>query len=164
MTKAQDQRSQSMKEQAYNVLKDVCFGEEAWGDDIWRIICEELDDTWAWVALGPERQQVATVGAPKAPQPPPAAGPARTMTHRIARLEEDFHRMRGALGEQREVLDSMACDFSRFTTWMVTELSMMMDQAGVRYTNYADFQISYQRRVKRRTDDASTLGPQQPDP
>ncbi|GJX98320.1 hypothetical protein Tco_0355339 [Tanacetum coccineum] len=40
--------------------------------------------------------------------------------------------MRRALGEQREVLDSMACDFSRFTTWTVTGLSRMMDQAGVR--------------------------------
>nr|GEX59214.1 hypothetical protein [Tanacetum cinerariifolium] len=63
-------------------------------------ICEDLDDTWAWVALGPERQQVAAAGAlevvkgsfyvdkddqavsapVQAPQPPPAAGPAMTMT------------------------------------------------------------------------------------
>ncbi|GJZ51008.1 hypothetical protein Tco_0605523 [Tanacetum coccineum] len=63
-------------------------------------ICKELDDTWAWVASGPERQPNAVLGAPKAaedapvadegalavpapvqaPQsPPPAAGPARTM-------------------------------------------------------------------------------------
>nr|GEV76447.1 hypothetical protein [Tanacetum cinerariifolium] len=28
-------------------------------------ICEELDDTWSWVALGPEKQHVAAVGAPK---------------------------------------------------------------------------------------------------
>nr|GEX57947.1 hypothetical protein [Tanacetum cinerariifolium] len=35
---------------------------------------------------------------------PPAAGPARTMAQRVARLEEDVHGMRGALGEQREVL------------------------------------------------------------
>ncbi|GKF79555.1 hypothetical protein Tco_0235123 [Tanacetum coccineum] len=26
-------------------------------------ICEELDDTWAWVAPGPERQPDAAVGA-----------------------------------------------------------------------------------------------------
>ncbi|GJV80607.1 hypothetical protein Tco_1516477 [Tanacetum coccineum] len=50
-------------------------------------ICEELDDTWAWVAPGPERQQVAAVGAPEAPRPPPAAGPARTMAQRIARIK-----------------------------------------------------------------------------
>ncbi|GKB20035.1 hypothetical protein Tco_0853958 [Tanacetum coccineum] len=45
----------------------------------------------------------------QAPQPPPAT----------------------AQGEQREVLDSMARDFSRFTTWTVTSLSRMMDHAGV---------------------------------
>ncbi|GKD47330.1 hypothetical protein Tco_1271975, partial [Tanacetum coccineum] len=66
-------------------------------------ICEELDDTWAWVAPGPKRQQVAAagalevaVGAPdvdegdqaipapvQAPQPPPTAGPARNMKQRL---------------------------------------------------------------------------------
>ncbi|GKD03116.1 hypothetical protein Tco_1178090, partial [Tanacetum coccineum] len=49
----------------------VCFGEEAWGDDIWRIICEELDDTWSWVALGPKRQQVAAAGAPEVAEDAP---------------------------------------------------------------------------------------------
>ncbi|GJS89219.1 hypothetical protein Tco_0771855 [Tanacetum coccineum] len=116
-------------------------------------ICEELDDTWVWVALGLERQQVTATGAPKVakdalvvdegasavpapaqvPQPPPAAGLARTMAQRIARLEEDVHGMRGALGEQRE--------------------------AGVRYTSYADFQIPYVRRTRLRTDDVDTSAP-----
>ncbi|GJX71660.1 hypothetical protein Tco_0308831 [Tanacetum coccineum] len=101
-------------------------------DELVRIhICEELDDTWAWVASRPERQQ--------APQPPLAAGPARTMVQRINRLDEDVHGMRGALGKQREVLDSIAYDFSRFTTWTVIGVSQMMDQAGVKYTSYADF-------------------------
>ncbi|GJX37649.1 hypothetical protein Tco_0250952 [Tanacetum coccineum] len=63
-------------------------------------ICEELDDTWAWVAPGPERQQVVTAGAAEdapvvdegamavlapvhAPQPsPPMVRPARTMAQR----------------------------------------------------------------------------------
>nr|GEZ25112.1 hypothetical protein [Tanacetum cinerariifolium] len=65
---------------------------------------------------------------------------------------------------QREVLDSMAHDFSRFTTRTITRLSRMMDQAGVRYTSYADFQIPYMRRTRRRTDDVDTSAPQQPDP
>ncbi|GJY11197.1 hypothetical protein Tco_0379382 [Tanacetum coccineum] len=37
----------------------------------------------------------------QAPQPPPAAGPARTLPQRVARLEEEVHRMQEALGEQR---------------------------------------------------------------
>ncbi|GJW28596.1 ribonuclease H-like domain-containing protein [Tanacetum coccineum] len=80
------------------------------------------------------------------------------------RLEEDVHGMRGALGEQREVLDSMASNFSRFTTWTVTGLSRMMDQAGFRYTSFSDYHIPYVRRTMHRTDDANTSARQQPDP
>ncbi|GJX23636.1 hypothetical protein Tco_0228081 [Tanacetum coccineum] len=94
-------------------------------------ICMELDNTWAWVAPGPERQPDVVAGAPKAaedapvadegalavpapvPQPPPpTARPTQTMAQRLARVEEDVHKIRGALGEQREILDSMAHDFS----------------------------------------------------
>nr|GEV73691.1 hypothetical protein [Tanacetum cinerariifolium] len=53
----------------------------------------------------------------------PTAGPARTMSQRLGMLEDDVHGLRGALGKQREVLDCMACDFSRFTTWTITGLS-----------------------------------------
>ncbi|GJV45905.1 hypothetical protein Tco_1430441 [Tanacetum coccineum] len=107
---------------------------------------------FAWVAPGPERQPDVAAGAfevaedapvvdegalavpapVQVPQPPPAARPARTMARRIARLEEDVHGIRGVLGEQRNVLDRMARDFSQFTTWTITRLSRMMDQDGVR--------------------------------
>ncbi|GJV91996.1 hypothetical protein Tco_1539809 [Tanacetum coccineum] len=93
----------------------------------------ELHDTWAWVALGPESQPDVAVGvlvdaegapdvvegdqavlAPvQGPQPPPA----RTMAQRLARVEEEVHEIRGELGEQREVMDVMARDLSRFTVW-----------------------------------------------
>ncbi|GJV80177.1 hypothetical protein Tco_1516047 [Tanacetum coccineum] len=121
-----------------------------------QFICEEPDDTWAWVAPGPERQQVVTTGALEAPQPLPAARPVRTMAQRLVRLEEDVHGLRGALGEEREVLDSMVRDFSQFATWTVTGLSRMMDQDGVRYTSYLDYHIPYVRCTMRKTDDAST--------
>ncbi|GJY92327.1 hypothetical protein Tco_0508109 [Tanacetum coccineum] len=125
-------------------------------DELVRLqICKELDDTWAWVALGPERRFDAAAGAPKvaegaldvhegaqavpapvqAPQPPPTAQ-GRTIPQRLA----------------------------RFTTWTVTSLSLMMDQSGVRYTGYSNYQIPYQRYTRRRTDDANTSAPQQPDP
>ncbi|GJU79136.1 hypothetical protein Tco_1276206 [Tanacetum coccineum] len=96
-------------------------------------ICVKIDDTWAWVALGTERQSNAAAGAPgvaqdapvigkgdqavlallQAPPPPPAA--ARTMSQRMARLDEDVYKIHGALAEQREVIGSMAKDFSKFT-------------------------------------------------
>ncbi|GJW22103.1 hypothetical protein Tco_0032725 [Tanacetum coccineum] len=94
-------------------------------------ICKEIDDTWAWGALGPERQSDAAAGVPRAaedapvvdegdqavlalvqaPTPPPAA--ARTMLQRMARLDKDAHEIRGELAEQREVIGAMARDFSR---------------------------------------------------
>ncbi|GKD12837.1 hypothetical protein Tco_1197244, partial [Tanacetum coccineum] len=135
----------------------------------------ELPDAAAGAPEAVEDDPVADEGAPavpapvQAPQPPPpAAGPARTMAQRLARVEENVHEIRGSLGEQREILDSMARDFSRFSTWTVVGLSQMMSQDGVRYTNYADFQILYARRTRRRTDDGSTStaqqDEQQPDP
>ncbi|GKC08130.1 reverse transcriptase domain-containing protein, partial [Tanacetum coccineum] len=47
---------------------------------------------------------------------------------RMAKLEEDVHKIRGALTKQREVIDVMACDFPRFSTWVTTGLGRMMDR------------------------------------
>ncbi|GJU94034.1 hypothetical protein Tco_1318790 [Tanacetum coccineum] len=109
-------------------------------------IYEQLDDTWAWVSMGPERQPDAAAGTPgvaqdapvideggqadpthvQASPPPPAA--ARTMPQRMAILEEDVHEIRGTLAEQREVTSAMAHDFSRLCTWTTTSLARMMDR------------------------------------
>ncbi|GJV14312.1 reverse transcriptase domain-containing protein [Tanacetum coccineum] len=146
-------------------------------------ICEQLDDTWAWVAMGPERQLNAAAGAPKVARdapvideggqansvpgqaPPPAA--ARTMPQKIARLEEDVHEIRGMLAEQHEVISAMARNFSRFITWTTTILARMMDMACVTYTSYSETPREYTRRMRRRTGKASTStaqqDPQQPD-
>ncbi|GJY85351.1 retrovirus-related pol polyprotein from transposon TNT 1-94 [Tanacetum coccineum] len=145
------------------------------------------DDTWAWVAMRPERQPDAAAGAPRmaqdapvideggqadpapvqAPPPPPPAA-ARTMPQRMARLEEDVHEIRGMLAEQREVISATAHDFSRFYTWTTTSLARMMDMAGVTYTSYFESLIEYTRRVRCRTEGASTStaqqDPQQPEP
>ncbi|GJR03742.1 hypothetical protein Tco_0526726 [Tanacetum coccineum] len=95
-------------------------------------ICMQFDDTWAWVTIGPERQPDAAAGAPEW----------------MARLEEDVHEIRGALTEQREVIDGMARDFSRFSTWVTTGLRRMMDKAGVTYTPYSQTHMSYERHVR----------------
>ncbi|GKG03133.1 hypothetical protein Tco_0310769, partial [Tanacetum coccineum] len=46
----------------------------------------------------------------------------------MARLKEDVHEIRGALTEQREVIDEMARDFSRFITWVTIRLGWVMDR------------------------------------
>ncbi|GKD29539.1 hypothetical protein Tco_1240317 [Tanacetum coccineum] len=91
------------------------------------------------------------------------------MQQRMDRLEEDVHEIRGALTEQHEVIDAMAHDFSRFSTWAITGLARMMDIAGVAYVPYSETHVPYQRcRAKQRTSEASTSAaqqdPQQPDP
>ncbi|GKD70200.1 hypothetical protein Tco_1324290 [Tanacetum coccineum] len=87
--------------------------------------------------------------------PPPPSTHARTIPKRMSILEEDVHEIRWGLTEQREVIDAMAHDFFRFSTW-------------VNYTPYAQTHVSYQRRIRQRTGEASTStaqqDPQQPDP
>ncbi|GKE33839.1 hypothetical protein Tco_1453161 [Tanacetum coccineum] len=65
---------------------------------------------------------------------------------RMVKLEEDVHEIRGALTKQGEVIDAMARDFSRFSTWVVTSLARMMDRACVTYTSYFKTPREYQRR------------------
>ncbi|GJU73034.1 hypothetical protein Tco_1264439 [Tanacetum coccineum] len=120
-----------------------------------QFICVKLEDTWAWVPAGPARQEGDVEGvAEEAPvalgggdedeeMPQAVPPPPRTQGERIARLEEEVHGMREVLQGQREVLDNMDLDFSRFTTWTVTSLSRMMDMAGVTYTRYTESPVDY---------------------
>ncbi|GJU95249.1 hypothetical protein Tco_1320005 [Tanacetum coccineum] len=121
-------------------------------------ICVNLDDTWAWMAMGPERQPDATVGAPGVAQDASIVDEGG----KADPAPEDVHEIRGVLTEQREVIDAMARDL------VTTGLGRMMDGAGVTYVPYAQTHVSYQRLVRQRTGEASTSAvqqdPQQPDP
>ncbi|GJY52477.1 hypothetical protein Tco_0443324 [Tanacetum coccineum] len=99
-------------------------------------ICEELVETW--VASGLERQHDAAVGASV------DAGGAPDIDE-------------GALGKQREVMDAMARDLSRFTVWAAGGISQLLDSAGATYIQYSETHVPYQRRrVRQRIGDAST--------
>ncbi|GKE80814.1 hypothetical protein Tco_1550814 [Tanacetum coccineum] len=106
-----------------------------------------IDMTELQVAMAgaPEDAPIVDVGAQADPapvqalQPPP---PARTMTKRIARLKEDVHEIRVALGEQHEVMDAMARNFSRFTVWAARGISQLLDSAGATcVSQYGVFQF-----------------------
>nr|GEU66899.1 hypothetical protein [Tanacetum cinerariifolium] len=128
----------------------------------------ELDDTWAWVPIGPARQEGEARGVAKEALMTPGVGaedeempqamppPPRNQGKRIAILEEEVRGIHEALQGQREVLDSMACDFSRFTTWTITSLAQLMDSAGLPYMSYSESPVEYQRRTRQRTDNVST--------
>nr|GFA93221.1 hypothetical protein [Tanacetum cinerariifolium] len=100
------------------------------------------------------------LGIPAPVQPtlgPQAASLATsTMPQRMSRLEEDVHGLIDSLGGQREVLDMLSQDFSRFTTWTVGRLSQMLDERGITYTSYGDYHMPYQRRTRWRSGDSST--------
>ncbi|GJU40881.1 hypothetical protein Tco_1193838 [Tanacetum coccineum] len=125
-------------------------------DELVRLqIYVEFGDTWAWVPAGLARQEgdarrvteealVAPGGGDEDEEMPQAVPPQpKTQGERIARLEEEVHGMCEVLQGQREVLDSMARDFSMFTMWTVTSLSRMMDKAGVTYTRYSESPVEY---------------------
>ncbi|GJU17938.1 hypothetical protein Tco_1145904 [Tanacetum coccineum] len=87
----------------------------------------ELDDTWAWVAIGPKRQPVAVTGALAVAEDAPIINEG-----------------------------GQADPAPEFSTWVTTGLGRMMDRAGVAYTPYAQTHVSYQRRVRQRTGEANT--------
>nr|GEW53778.1 hypothetical protein [Tanacetum cinerariifolium] len=108
-------------------------------------IYKQLDDTWAWVAIGLERQPDTTADALEAAEDAPTDD-----------QDEDVHEIREALAEQREVIGTMAKDFLRFTIWVTGGIPQLLDSARISYTPYSETRIPYQRRVRRRTDEAST--------
>ncbi|GKE55112.1 hypothetical protein Tco_1490268 [Tanacetum coccineum] len=118
-------------------------------------ICVQFNDTWAWVAIGPERQPdvaasapvvakdalvvdkgdqfvPAPVQEPQQPPPPPLAS-ARTMPQRLGRLEEDVQGLRRDVGGLRRLVERLMTDEGRFSTWMMTCMTQLMDASGLTY-------------------------------
>ncbi|GJR43789.1 hypothetical protein Tco_1311892 [Tanacetum coccineum] len=147
------------------------------------------------VAIGPERQPVAAVGAPavaeyaliideggqadpapeQAPQhpPPPSPTASRTIPQRLGRLEEDVQGLRRDVGSLRRLVERSMTDQGRFSTWMMTCMTQLMDASGMTYhvfdeTFRGSSPAAFQRRTRQMTGEASTSAaqqdPQQPNP
>ncbi|GJS28372.1 putative reverse transcriptase domain-containing protein [Tanacetum coccineum] len=153
-------------------------------------ICSRYDDTWAWVAPGPERQRAAAAGAPEANEgdeaaaedaqeipapapapvqaPPPPAPQPRTMAQRIDRVEEEVHRLRRDIIDLRGDVAHLTTDQTRVSTWLVSCMTQLMDASGRPYEPFdstlaGSSGLSFQRRVRPRTGEASTSGAAQTD-
>ncbi|GKE57368.1 hypothetical protein Tco_1496553 [Tanacetum coccineum] len=116
-------------------------------------ICMQFDDTWAFVAMGPERQPDATASAPAVAEdaptvdegdqavsapvqaPPPLPPAAKTVPQRLGRLEEDVQ------GLRRDVRSLRGLTFDE--------------------TFRGSSPLAFQRRTRQRTDGASTSAAQQ---
>ncbi|GKD66806.1 hypothetical protein Tco_1308914 [Tanacetum coccineum] len=146
-------------------------------------ICAQLDDTWAWVAMRPERQPDAAAGAlddaedasivdeggqadpapvqaPQQPPPPPPAS-AKTIPQRLVRLEEDVQGLRRDIGSLRGLVERSMTDQGRFSTWMMTCMTHLMDASGLTYQAFdgtlrGSSPASFQRQTRQRTGEAST--------
>ncbi|GJS13475.1 hypothetical protein Tco_0407947, partial [Tanacetum coccineum] len=90
-------------------------------DELVRLqICDRLGDTWAWVARGLERQQVAATGVAQADEEIPEKG----------RLEEEVRRVRESLDEYRVLLERMSSEKSRLSAWVVGSITQLLNQSG----------------------------------
>ncbi|GJU38500.1 hypothetical protein Tco_1191457 [Tanacetum coccineum] len=139
----------------------------------------------------PERQQATTVGAHEADKaclaakevveeipalvqaPPPPALQPRTMSQRIERVEEEVHDLRRDGVGLRGVVESFTTKQSRVSTWLISCMTQLMDASGQTYqpfdsTLVGSSWLSFQRRVRPRTGNASTSAAPhtdaQPDP
>nr|GEU29110.1 hypothetical protein [Tanacetum cinerariifolium] len=99
---------------------------------------EEIGDDLAWVASGPERQQVAVAGAFEAakdaptvdegaqadpapmqapqPSPPPPPAVGRIMPHRLGRLKEEMHGLQKDIRSLHGLVKRSMTDQGRFST------------------------------------------------
>ncbi|GKG06395.1 hypothetical protein Tco_0326481, partial [Tanacetum coccineum] len=105
---------------------------------------------------------LAPIHAP--PPLPPAAG--RTMPQRLGRLEEEIQGLRQDIRSLRGLVERSMTDQDRFSTWMVSCMTQLMATSGRTYQAFdGTFRGSYptvfERRTRRRTDDASTSIAQQ---
>ncbi|GKD90883.1 hypothetical protein Tco_1366390, partial [Tanacetum coccineum] len=122
-------------------------------------------DTWAWVAPGPESQQVAAAGAHKAGEAGPAVDEGAQ--------EEEMRNLRHDIVGLRGVVESFTTEQSRVSTWLISCMTQLMDASGHTYqafdsTLIGSLQMPYQRRGRPRTSDTSTSAAphidDQPDP
>ncbi|GKB02622.1 hypothetical protein Tco_0830711 [Tanacetum coccineum] len=116
----------------------------------------EIDDTWAWVAMGPKRQPDAMAGSPANAEDVPIVDEGG---------QDDLALVQAP---QQPPLPPPAPVRTMFSTWVTTGLGQMMDRSGVTYTPYSQTHLSYQRHVRQRIDCANTSAAQQdqqqPDP
>nr|GEX09701.1 hypothetical protein [Tanacetum cinerariifolium] len=66
-------------------------------------------------------------------------------------ITEEVHGLRGSMAKQIDVLDNMASDFSKFTTWKVSSPSRMMDRVGVSFEDmaYSLYDMAYSTELTR---------------
>ncbi|GJS09478.1 hypothetical protein Tco_0366274 [Tanacetum coccineum] len=95
------------------------------------------------------------------------------MSQRIERIKEEMRELRQSVVGLRGVVESSITEQTRVSTWMISCMTQLMDASGRTYqafdsTLVGSSRLPYQRRTRRRTDDANTSAAphtdDQPDP
>ncbi|GKD73935.1 hypothetical protein Tco_1332217 [Tanacetum coccineum] len=76
------------------------------------------------------------VQAPRQAPPPPPSAAARTIPQRLGRLEEDVQGLRRDVGSLRGLVERSMTDQGRFSMWMMTYMTQLMDASGLIYQTF----------------------------
>ncbi|GKE88921.1 hypothetical protein Tco_1566396, partial [Tanacetum coccineum] len=105
-----------------------------------QFICTQFNDTWAWVAMGPERQPDSTAGAPAVAE------------DALAVDEGDQAGLRRDVGSLRGLVERPMIDQGRFSIWMMLCMTQLMDASGLTYQAFnGTFRGSSPAAFQRRT-------------
>ncbi|GJS22375.1 hypothetical protein Tco_0451007 [Tanacetum coccineum] len=130
----------------------------------------------AWVASGPKRQQTIAAGALVAAEGAPAADSAPVVDEGAQAIPASVQAPQPSptsVVGLRGVVESFITEQTRVSIWMISYMTHIMDANGRIYqafvgTLIGSSRLPYQRRVRPRTNDASTSAAprtaDQPDP
>ncbi|GKD79837.1 hypothetical protein Tco_1342458, partial [Tanacetum coccineum] len=140
-------------------------------------ICIEVDDTWAWVAMGPERQPDAAAGAPAVIEDALAideGDQAVLAPVQALAVNEGDQAVLAPVQAPRQPPPPPPPAAARTMPQRLGRLEEeLMDASGLTYQAFdgtfrGSSPAAFQRRTRQRTGEASTSttqkGPQQPDP
>ncbi|GJT10309.1 hypothetical protein Tco_0857351, partial [Tanacetum coccineum] len=115
------------------------------------LICVEINYTWTWVAMGPERQPNAAVGAPAIPEDAPAIDEGDQDVLALVHVPQQPPPPPPAAAARTQLKDASGLTYQTFDE-----------------TFRGSSPLAIQRRTRQRTDIASTFAaqqdPPQPDP
>ncbi|GKA55754.1 hypothetical protein Tco_0754826 [Tanacetum coccineum] len=113
----------------------------------------EVDDTWAWVAMGLESQPDVMAGVPAVAEDAPAADKGR--------LEEEVQGPHRDVGSLHRLVERSMTDQGIFSTWTMSCMTQLMDASRLTYEAFdgtfrGSSPAAFQRRTRQRTGKANT--------
>ncbi|GJV48374.1 hypothetical protein Tco_1438586 [Tanacetum coccineum] len=90
---------------------------------------------------GVEGAPIVDEGAQDAPAPvqappPPTPATGRTIPQRVGRHEEEIHGLRQDIGSLRRLIERSMTDQSKFSTWMISCITQLMEASGQSYQSF----------------------------